>query len=268
MRVTNEVYFRRDYKAVRDKLKGLATWARVMREHRERMRRQQKARQLWGKTIEKVRKRVRAERARGERVDAAVSSDVGANDGAGEPGPSEGRGAQRNDPMTDGTYREARQWTRHEGRRLATRRMATKDGARVGIRLWWWLAEGAACSTGPVACSVAAAGGGWATADADGRWRRLPGSYPPLRNPIKSPSGVRHGLSMMPVVGPGVRFRRGPNSFGSEFGPNSRIREIEFAYNGCSQWAPNSFGTDFGRLRARPNSAEFRNASLGGPLLQ
>ena len=47
-RVTNEVYFRR----LRDKLRGLATWARVMREHRERMRRQQKARhatQLWGK---------------------------------------------------------------------------------------------------------------------------------------------------------------------------------------------------------------------------
>ena len=50
------------------------------------------------------------------------SSDVGANKGAGEAGPSEGRGAQRNDRMADGTYREARQWTRHEGQRLATRR--------------------------------------------------------------------------------------------------------------------------------------------------
>ena len=59
---------------------------------------------------------MRAVRARGERDDAAVSSDVGANKGAGEAGPREGRRAQRNDRMADGTYREARQWTRHEGR--------------------------------------------------------------------------------------------------------------------------------------------------------
>ena len=146
VRVTNEVYFRR----LRDKLRGLATWARVMREHRERLRRQQKARQRWGKAIEKVRKRVREERARGERDDAAAPSDVGANEGAGEAGPSEGRGAQRNGRMADGAYRVARQWTRHEERRLTTRRMATKDGARVGIRLWWWLVEGAGCSAGPI----------------------------------------------------------------------------------------------------------------------
>ena len=146
VRVTNEVYFRR----LRDKLRGLATWARVMREHRERLRRQQKARQRWGKAIEKVRKRVREERARGERDDAAAPSDVGANEGAGEAGPSEGRGAQRNGRMADGAYRVARQWTRHEERRVATRRMATKDGARVGIRLWWWLVEGAGCSAGPI----------------------------------------------------------------------------------------------------------------------
>ena len=146
MRVTNEVYFRR----LRDKLRGLATWARVMREHRERMRRQRKARQRWGKAIEKVRKRVREERARGKRDDATASSDVGASEGADEAGPSEGRGAQRNGRMADGAYRVARQWTRHEERQVATRRMATKDGARVGIRLWWWLVEGAACSAGPI----------------------------------------------------------------------------------------------------------------------
>ena len=29
-------------------------------------------------------------------------------------------------------------------------RMVTKDGARVGIRMWWWLAEGSGCSVGPI----------------------------------------------------------------------------------------------------------------------
>ena len=147
MRVTNEVYFRR----LRDKLRGLATWARVMREHRERLRRQQKARQRWGKAIEKVRKRVREERARGERGDAAASTSQDESERAGEAGPSEGRGEQRSGRMADGAYRVARQWTRQEGQRAATRRMATKEGARVGIRMWWWLAEGEACSEGPIA---------------------------------------------------------------------------------------------------------------------
>ena len=147
MRVTNEIYFRR----LREKLRGLATWARVMREHRERMRRQQKARQRWGKAIEKVRKRVRAERARGQSAGAAESTSQNENERGDEAGPSEGRGAQRSGRVADGAYREARQWTRHEGRRAATRRMAVKDGARVGIRLWWWLAEGAAFSEGPIA---------------------------------------------------------------------------------------------------------------------
>ena len=87
MRVANEVYFRR----LRDKLRGLATWARVMREHRERLRRQQKARQRWGKAIEKVRNRVREERARGERGDAAASTSQDESERAGEAGPSEGR---------------------------------------------------------------------------------------------------------------------------------------------------------------------------------
>ena len=122
-----------------------------MREHRERLRRQQKARQRWGKAIEKVRKRVREERARGERGDAAASTSQDESERAGEAGPSEGRGAQRSGRMADGAYRVARQWTRQEGQRVVTRRMATKDGARVGIRMWWWLAEGAACSEGPIA---------------------------------------------------------------------------------------------------------------------
>ena len=115
------------------------------------MRRRQKARQLWGKAIEKVRKRVREERARGERGDAAASTSQDESERAGEAGPSEGRGAQRSGRMADGAYRVARQWTRQEGQRVATRRMATKEGARVGIRMWWWLAEGAACSEGPIA---------------------------------------------------------------------------------------------------------------------
>ena len=34
--------------------------------------------------------------------------------------------------------------------RVAVPVMATKDGARVGIRMWWWLAEGAGCSEGPI----------------------------------------------------------------------------------------------------------------------
>ena len=149
VRVTNEVYFRR----LRDKLRGLATWARVMREHRERLRRQQQARQRWGKAIENVRKRVREERARGERGDAAASTSQDQSERAGEAGPSEGRGVQRSGRVADGAYRQARQWTRQEGQRVATRRMATKEGARVGIRMWWWLAEGEACSAseGPIA---------------------------------------------------------------------------------------------------------------------
>ena len=115
------------------------------------MRRQQKARQRWGKAIEKVRNRVREERARGERGDAAASTSQDESERAGEAGPSEGRGAQRSGRMADGAYRVARQWTRQEGQRVVTRRMATKEGARVGIRMWWWLAEGAACSEGPIA---------------------------------------------------------------------------------------------------------------------
>ena len=73
------------------------------------MRRQQKARQRWGKAIEKVRKRVREERARGERGDAAASTSQDESERAGEAGPSKGRGAQRSGRVADGAYREARQ---------------------------------------------------------------------------------------------------------------------------------------------------------------
>ncbi len=144
MRVTEEVYMRR----LREKLKVLATWARVMRTHREKRKRQQRARERWARAIEKVRRRVREERARaegGQAEDAGGSSSGNQNEG-----PSEGRGAQRGAPVAQGAYKESREWTRREGRQEPKRRMATKDGARVGIRMWWWLAEGSGCSVGPI----------------------------------------------------------------------------------------------------------------------
>ena len=144
MRVTEEVYMRR----LREKLKVLATWARVMRDHRERRRRQQKARDRWARAIEKVRRRVREERARAE---AGQAEDAGESSSASQhERPSEGRGAQRGAPVAQGAYNESREWTRREGRQEPKRRMATKDGARVGIRMWWWLAEGSGCSVGPI----------------------------------------------------------------------------------------------------------------------
>jgi len=145
VRVSEEVYMRR----LREKLMVLATWARVMRGHREKRRRQQKARERWVKAIEKVRRRVREERARAE---AGQADDTGGSSSAGQDErPSEGRGAQRGGAtVAPGAYKESRGWTRREGRQEPKRRMATKDGARVGIRMWWWLAEGSGCSVGPI----------------------------------------------------------------------------------------------------------------------
>ena len=91
---------------------------------------------------------MREQRARaeaGQEEDAGEGSSPSQNER-----PSEGRGAQRGAPVAQGAYKESREWTRREGRQEPKRRMATKDGARVGIRMWWWLAEGSGCSVGPI----------------------------------------------------------------------------------------------------------------------
>ena len=141
VRVADEVYMRR----LREKLKVLATWARVMRDHLEQRRRKQKARERWGRAIEKVRRRVREQREN-------AAAEHGEDDSVRGPGerPSEGRGAARGEPVEMGAYRESREWTRRVGRQEPKRRMMTKDGARVGIRMWWWLAAGGECSVGPI----------------------------------------------------------------------------------------------------------------------
>ena len=138
MRVTNEVYFRR----LREKLMALATWARVMSEHREQRRRRQKARQRWGKAIEKVRRQVR-ERANGAEEERGQQPT--------DEQPNEGRGARRGEPVAAGAYKDAREWTRRGERPEPKRRIVAKEGARVGIRMWWWLAEGSECGQGPLA---------------------------------------------------------------------------------------------------------------------
>ena len=135
-RITNDVYFRR----LREKLRALATWVRLMRKDRERERRRRTARARWVRAINHVRQQAREAR---DRRPAAHEPDGGSR-------PEEGRGAARATPKTTGSYCEARAWVRREAPKESTRRMATKEAARVGIRLWWWLVQGGGCGEGPM----------------------------------------------------------------------------------------------------------------------
>ena len=54
----------------------------------------------------------------------------------------EGTGRRRSErPRKSVVYQEAREWTRRvdSGRRKA---VAAQHGARVGVRLWWWMEGG------------------------------------------------------------------------------------------------------------------------------
>ena len=99
-----------------------------MREHRERARRQLKARQRWGKAIERVRRQVREQLA--ARRAAADQGQPSADQDESQGEPSEGRGARRGEPRAAGAYKESRAWTRRGAREAPKRRIATmKEGA-------------------------------------------------------------------------------------------------------------------------------------------
>ena len=147
-RVTNDVYFRR----LREKLRALATWARLMQTDRERQSRRRKARERWARAIAKVRRRVRDEREQRPAEQPEESQT--------EHRPDEGRGAARGAQRTTGSYSEARPWVRREASKQSKRRMATKDAARVGIRLWWWLVRGGGCGGGPLGVQQPSRGDG------------------------------------------------------------------------------------------------------------
>ena len=67
--------------------------------------------------------------------------------------PSEGRGAARS-AQNVGSYSETRAWVRRDEKKEPRRRMATKEAARVGIRVWWWLVRGGGCAAGPLGASM------------------------------------------------------------------------------------------------------------------
>ena len=111
-----------------------------MREHRERMRRQQnqKVQLRQDRAIEKVRKRAHAERTRGEMEGVEASTSKDGNERAGEMGPSEGRGVQRSGRVADGAY-----WEAYSGR-------VTKGGGwrHGGWRRWREREWGSGCGGG------------------------------------------------------------------------------------------------------------------------
>ena len=72
-----------------------------------------------------------------------------------------------------------------DGSEVATRRMATKDGERVGIRMWWWWQRMPRAAKGRLCGDPR----GWETV----RLRTLH-ARPPLKIPQPRDYGIRHGL--------------------------------------------------------------------------
>ena len=117
------------YRLMIDRVRAIGTWARVMR-----LREREQARRWWKKAGEWARqeadrrkaadtaRKAEAERERREREDGRRHSD-------------RLRGVEKV------AYKEARTWQRRveSGRRMAT---TAQHGARVGVRVWWWLEEG------------------------------------------------------------------------------------------------------------------------------